>query len=87
MSFSCVLKIFFKFKVGLELPFSRYLETEADEVGIMLAAKACYDVRYYPLFWRRQAEMVPEYVSTHPSNENRAAEIDKKLPQVWRDVL
>lgn len=29
----------------VELPFSRELETEADEVGLMLAATACYDVR------------------------------------------
>jgi predicted Zn-dependent protease len=66
----------------MELPFSRYLETEADEVGILLAAKACYDVRYFPLFWRRQSELIPEYVSTHPSNSNRAAEIEKNIPKV-----
>jgi len=34
-----------------ELPFSRAQETEADEVGLLFAAKACFDVREAPAFW------------------------------------
>jgi predicted Zn-dependent protease len=75
------------FQVGLELPFSRFLESEADEVGILLAAKACYDVRYFPLFWRRQSELVPEQMSTHPSHSHRAADIEKHLPKVTELVF
>ena len=29
-----------------ELPYSRMLEEEADQVGLEIAAKACYDIRY-----------------------------------------
>jgi len=34
-----------------ELPFSRAQETEADEVCLLFAAKACFDVREAPVFW------------------------------------
>ena len=40
-----------------ELPFSRQMETEADEVGMRLAANACYDVREAPIFWGNLALM------------------------------
>ena len=44
-----VIDRYFSFPQSLtlmvELPFSRELETEADEVGLMLAAAACYDIR------------------------------------------
>jgi len=45
----------FIFEVGFSLPFSRQLETEADEVGLMLAAKACYDPRWSVLLWDKMA--------------------------------
>ena len=38
-------------KLTWELPFSRAIEKEADEVGLQLASKACFDVREGPLFW------------------------------------
>ena len=34
----------------INLPYSRKLECEADEVGLLLAARACFDVRYVPRF-------------------------------------
>ena len=36
-----------------DLPFSRQMEEEADEVGLKLAAKACVDIREAPLFWAK----------------------------------
>lgn len=33
----------------LELPFSRLMELEADQIGLKLAAAACYDVREGPV--------------------------------------
>lgn len=59
----------------MNLPYSRFLESEADEVGLLLAAKACYDVRHVPLFWRRQSnekrkdgiDPIHSLSSTHPS--------------------
>ena len=35
----------------IELPYSRLMENEADEVGLRLAAKACFDVREAPVIW------------------------------------
>ena len=35
-----------------ELPFDRAMEMEADEVGLMMAAKACFDVREAPAVWQ-----------------------------------
>ena len=59
---------------------------EADYVGMQLAAKACFDVRYFPLFWRRMDEMThektPEFLSTHPTSEHRSTELEKHLPEV-----
>merc|ERR1711860_134423 len=64
-----------------ELPFSRQMETEADEVGLKLAAKSCIDIREAPLFWAKMkliSEMtsdeggeILEFASTHPSHEHR----------------
>ncbi|XP_072275455.1 metalloendopeptidase OMA1, mitochondrial [Pyxicephalus adspersus] len=61
----------------LERPFSRTLETEADKVGIELAAKACIDVRASSVFWKQMMVVsdlgdeprIPEWLSTHPSHE------------------
>lgn len=67
------------------LPYSRQLEQEADEVGLMLAAKACIDVREAVNFWRlaqeqENKEALPEFVSTHPAHEHRAENLEEKLP-------
>lgn len=65
--------------VMVELPFSREMETEADKVGLFMAAKACIDVREAPAFWGKMKvrSMDPlldketEFVSTHPCHETR----------------
>uniref|UniRef100_A0A8C5QZ11 Metalloendopeptidase OMA1, mitochondrial n=1 Tax=Leptobrachium leishanense TaxID=445787 RepID=A0A8C5QZ11_9ANUR len=71
-------------------PFSRTLEAEADRVGLQLAAKACVDVRASSVFWK-QMELsetlgfqprIPEWLSTHPSHENRAEYLDRHIPEV-----
>ncbi|CAF3502356.1 unnamed protein product [Rotaria sordida] len=67
------------------LPYSRLLEEEADEVGLMLAAKACFDVREAVALWRivHEAEMnaeLPEFISTHPASAKRAETLNEKLP-------
>ncbi|XP_054159496.1 metalloendopeptidase OMA1, mitochondrial-like [Oppia nitens] len=40
-----------------DAPYSRMLETEADIVGLELAAKACFDVRETSVFWHKMALM------------------------------
>ena len=72
-------------KFVFELPYSRGLEKEADEVGIMLAARACFDVRYSAAFWKRMNEAegdIPEILSTHPASETRAIDLEELMPQV-----
>ena len=69
------------------LPYSRRHESEADEIGIRLMAKAGYDPREAPRFWERFARVqddsgVPEFLSTHPSDERRAEDLSALVPKV-----
>ena len=75
----------------LELPFSRRMETEADEVGLQLASKACFDVREAPIFWEKMQAISenssevsdiqpPEFLSTHPSHDTRAKHLASLVP-------
>ncbi|RNA04108.1 metalloendopeptidase mitochondrial, partial [Brachionus plicatilis] len=71
------------------LPYGRILEKEADIVGMILSARACFDVRYSSFFWKRMNEQskedqVPEFLSTHPSNVNRAQDLEDFLPQALK---
>jgi metalloendopeptidase OMA1, mitochondrial len=69
---------------GVLLPYSRRHESEADEIGLYLMAQAGYDPTEAPLFWGRFSQAAgtntPEWASTHPSDERRAAELNSKLP-------
>jgi predicted Zn-dependent protease len=70
---------------GVLLPYSREHELEADRIGIMLMAKAGYDPREAPGFWRRfarmgSAEQPIEFLSTHPSDERRAVTLQELVP-------
>uniref|UniRef100_A0A8D8SHI8 Metalloendopeptidase OMA1, mitochondrial n=1 Tax=Cacopsylla melanoneura TaxID=428564 RepID=A0A8D8SHI8_9HEMI len=73
-----------------ELPFERDMETEADEVGLQMMARACYDVRIAPLFWKKMAlketqeqvgPKIEEFISTHPSHENRAKNLESRITE------
>ncbi|XP_065660864.1 metalloendopeptidase OMA1, mitochondrial [Hydra vulgaris] len=68
----------------LSLPYSRQLEREADEIGMHIAARACFDVRYLPKFWERMhktdTKQTPDWLSTHPSSENRLIWLNNILP-------
>lgn len=74
-------------KYGVVLPYSRKHESEADHMGMVLMARAGYDPRVAPLFWERfgQAQASGnakiEFLSTHPADERRAAELRSLLPQ------
>lgn len=52
-------------------PMGRRQESEADYIGLMMMAEACYDPRVALDFWRRMERMQqlepPEWLSTHPS--------------------
>lgn len=56
------------------LPMGRKQESEADYIGLMMMAEACYDPRHAVSFWERMeaiqrlgGQEVPEMLSTHPS--------------------
>uniref|UniRef100_A0A131XWL2 Metalloendopeptidase OMA1, mitochondrial n=1 Tax=Ixodes ricinus TaxID=34613 RepID=A0A131XWL2_IXORI len=68
----------------LKLPYSRKLELEADEVGLQLAAKACFDVREASAFWSKMSlvqsqEENVEFLSTHPSHDRRSEHLDNLM--------
>ena len=73
-------------QVGVLLPFSRKHESEADYVGILLAADAGYDPREAVALWERMGQMsgggaLSEFMSTHPSHETRIAQLKKWMPE------
>ncbi|HJS66177.1 MAG TPA: M48 family metallopeptidase [Nitrospiraceae bacterium] len=73
-------------QVGVLLPFSRKHESEADYVGILLAADAGYDPRESIALWERMGQMSggggpSEFMSTHPSHETRIAQLKKWMPE------
>lgn len=73
-------------KYGVILPYSRKHESEADHMGVMLMSKAGYDPAEAPRFWQRFAAMSAgdkpvEFMSTHPSDERRAADLAALLPE------
>jgi metalloendopeptidase OMA1, mitochondrial len=70
---------------GLLLPFSRKHESEADYMGLVFAARACFDPREATEVWRRMGEashgQPSEYMSTHPSHERRIAQFEEWMPK------
>ncbi len=68
------------------LKFSRDDETEADVVGLDIAARAGYDPRAGIVLWQKMAlaskGAPPQWLSTHPAGANRIAEIQRHLPEV-----
>ena len=72
-------------QVGVLLPFSRAHESEADYVGVLLAADAGYDPREAINIWQRMAQASeggnPEFLSTHPAHGTRIADLKKWMPE------
>ena len=70
----------------LSLKFSRDNETEADTVGLELAARAGYDPRAGITLWRKMQQASkgapPQWMSTHPASDSRIKEIERHLPEV-----
>jgi metalloendopeptidase OMA1, mitochondrial len=73
--------------VGLLLPWGRSQESEADHLGLIYMARAGYDPRAARELWVRMAaasegrQKGPEFLSTHPSDATRIAQIDGWLPE------
>jgi predicted Zn-dependent protease len=73
--------------VGVLLPWSRMQESEADELGLLIAADAGYDPRSSIDLWTRMASQSgapPEFLSTHPSENTRIARLQKMMPKAMK---
>lgn len=73
---------------GATLPFSRKHESEADAIGLILMARAGYDPSVAPEFWERfsatSGTKPPEWLSTHPADARRAADLRALLPEAMK---
>jgi len=74
-------------QIGVLLPNSRNQEYEADHFGLNFAAMAGYNPREAVPFWQRMAAAAsgsgkpPEFLSTHPSDENRIAKLQSYMDE------
>jgi predicted Zn-dependent protease len=73
--------------VGVQLPNSRAAETEADRIGIELAARAGYDPYAAVSLWRKMVAATGsrgsiEFLSTHPAADSRIAELQALAPKM-----
>jgi len=71
---------------GYLLPYARKHETEADYVGLMLAAAACFDPQEAVPLWERMNEASggqsqPEFASTHPNPGTRIQNLQSLMPK------
>lgn len=74
-------------EVMFTLPNSRTHETEADRMGVELAARAGYDPRAAVTLWQKMGSLSagnapPEFLSTHPSAASRTADLTQIAQQV-----
>ena len=68
-------------KIGIMNPFSRKQESEADYLGMIFSSLSGFDIRETSKLWERMKEAnkgkaPPEFMSTHPSAENRIKKIN-----------
>jgi len=77
-------------QLAVSLPYARKQEADADLVGLELAARAGYDPRAAVAVWQKMSRYAqraargqpPQFLSTHPSDQNRIKMIEANLPRV-----
>ncbi|MCH8902713.1 MAG: M48 family metallopeptidase [Bacteroidetes bacterium] len=74
--------------IGIALPYSRSHESEADKLGMVFMAMAGYDPQEAINFWERMQDQgggkVPEFLSTHPSDQRRINDLKEFLPEALK---
>jgi metalloendopeptidase OMA1, mitochondrial len=76
-------------KVGIELPYSRAQESEADHIGLIYMARGGYDPKEAVVFWQHFAEFnqqqggknAPTLLRTHPVDAVRIKQLQQWLPE------
>ncbi len=76
-------------QIGFLLPNSRKQEYEADHYGLIFCAMAGYNPREAIPFWQRMSaagssQKPPEFLATHPSDENRIAKLQGYMDEALR---
>ena len=77
-------------QLGIMNPFNRKQESEADYLGMIFSSLSGYDIRETPKIWERMKEFnkgkaPPEFMSTHPSAENRIKKINEWMNKITLD--
>ena len=72
---------------GIDNPFGRKQETEADYLGLIFSSLSGYDIRESVEVWKRmkkefKGKEPPEWMSTHPSSSNRIQSLKKWIPEI-----
>tara|TARA_B100002052_G_C15770471_1_gene546697 strand:+ start:149 stop:997 length:849 start_codon:yes stop_codon:yes gene_type:complete len=72
---------------GIDNPFGRKQESEADYLGLIFSSLAGYDIRESVKIWERMKESYkgqepPEWMSTHPSSDRRILSLKKWIPEI-----
>ncbi|OOS00732.1 deoxyribonuclease HsdR [Haemophilus paracuniculus] len=71
--------------LGVNKPFSRSQETEADEKGLFLMAEAGYNPAKAPALWQKMSSATGgsgvSIFSTHPTNDDRQQNLERLLPE------
>ena len=75
---------------GIDNPFGRKQETEADYLGLIFSSLAGFDIRESVKIWERMKEVnkgkePPEWMSTHPSSTKRIESLKKWIPEIIID--
>ena len=77
-------------QLGILNPFNREQESEADYLGMIFSSLSGYDIRETVKIWERMKELnkgkePPEFMSTHPSSDNRIKDLNEKMNDVILD--
>ena len=74
-------------QLGILNPFNRKQESEADYLGMIFSSLSGYDIRETVKIWERMKKLnkgkePPEFMSTHPSSDNRIKDLNEKINEV-----
>ena len=77
-------------QLGIMNPFGRKQESEADYLGLIFSSLSGYNIKESTSLWERmkkaqKGKEPPQFLSTHPSSDNRIKNLNKWIPKVILD--